>query len=72
MTQEELDARFASFMQRHSLGCGGVTVERPESIMPGLTLRVRCRCGVAAEWWLPRHGALAASTRQDRSHRLSA
>jgi hypothetical protein len=71
MKPPQRDARLASFMRRHSQICGAVTVERLESIMPGLTLRVRCRCGVSAEWWLPER-ATDAFARRRSSDRLSA
>ena len=72
MRQRERDARFVRFIHRHVQGCGGVSVEHQESLIPGLTLRVTCHCGVSAEWWIPPPLAEADADAGHGPHLLSA
>jgi len=72
MSQRERDDRLVSFIHRHVEGCGGVVVEHQESLIPGLTLRVVCHCGVSAEWWIPPNERSVSRDADDGPHRLSA
>jgi hypothetical protein len=66
------DVEFARFLKRHVQECGGVRVEHRDSLMPGLTLRLSCRCGVTAEWWIPDDVSEASTMPGDQADRLSA
>ena len=66
------DPEFASFLRRHVEDCGGVRVEHCDSLMPGLTLRLSCRCGVMAEWWIPDQAGDAPTISGEETDRLTA
>jgi len=50
VSASSIDRQFARFIKRHAGRCGTVTVDRPEQLSGGLTLRVSCSCGVKSEW----------------------